>query len=154
MFYLCLALFATLSPWTLKADHCPICLANFHDRSGAPVIVKTQCCGHRFDLDCLSMCFVDQPIGTRRCAMCRQNPMPVVNQNTSESHPDTFFPDWRFYLACSNGDLDQVERSLAEGVNVNAFRTDDFSFPRSAWECIPPLKSGLYSLRLIFFNIP
>ncbi|WOG28609.1 hypothetical protein [Endozoicomonas sp. 8E] len=26
-------LLATLSPWTLKADHCPVCLAPFHGRS-------------------------------------------------------------------------------------------------------------------------
>ncbi|WP_422135608.1 ankyrin repeat domain-containing protein [Endozoicomonas sp. ALD040] len=114
----------SLTPWTLKADPCPICLAPFHDRNVEPVVVRTQCCGHRFDLDCISRCFVDQPIGSRRCLMCRQNPMPVVNQNTSESHPDTFFPDQTFYLACLNGDLDQVERSLAEGVNVNAVMTN------------------------------
>ncbi|WP_448217786.1 ankyrin repeat domain-containing protein [Endozoicomonas sp. 2B-B] len=120
MFFLYVALLATLSPWTLEADPCPICLAHFHDRYVAPVVVKTQCCGHRFDLDCISRCFVDQPIGSRRCAMCRKDPMPVVNENTSESHPDTFFPDWTFYDACSDGDLDQVEKSLAEGVNVNA----------------------------------
>ncbi|WP_422414306.1 hypothetical protein, partial [Endozoicomonas sp. ALB122] len=120
MFYLCVALFATLSPLTLTTDHCPVCLAPFHGRNVAPVVVKTQCCGHRFDLGCITRCFVDQPIGSRRCAMCRQNPMPVVNQNTSESYPDTFFPDQTFYNACLNGDLDQVERSLAEGVNVNA----------------------------------
>ncbi|WP_422413550.1 MULTISPECIES: ankyrin repeat domain-containing protein [unclassified Endozoicomonas] len=56
-----------------------------------------------------------------------QDPMPVVNQNTSESHPDTFFPDQTFYRACINGDLDQVERSLAEGVNVNAVMISGFT---------------------------
>ncbi len=118
---------AALYSWTLKADQCAICLANFHNRNEEPVVVKTGCCGQLFDLDCVSRCFVDQPIGSRRCAMCRQNPMPLMNQNTSESHPDTFFPDQTFYIACSNGDLEQVERSLAEGVNVNAVTSDDLT---------------------------
>ncbi|WOG28644.1 ankyrin repeat domain-containing protein [Endozoicomonas sp. 8E] len=127
MFYLWMTLIAALSSWTLKADQCAICLAYFHNRNEVPMVVKTGCCGQPFDLDCISKCFVDQPIGSRRCAMCRQNPMPLVNQNTSEAHPDTFFPDRTFYSACSDGDLDQVERSLAEGVNVNAVMTDDFT---------------------------
>ncbi|WP_422135648.1 ankyrin repeat domain-containing protein [Endozoicomonas sp. ALD040] len=127
MFFLRIALLSILSPWTLKADQCPICLACFHGRSLPAVIVKTQCCGHRFDLDCISRCFVDQPIGSRRCAMCRQDPMPLVNLNTGESHPDTFFPDQAFYDACVDGELNQVERSVAEGVNVNAITHGDFT---------------------------
>uniref|UniRef100_UPI002148A27F ankyrin repeat domain-containing protein n=1 Tax=Endozoicomonas sp. SESOKO2 TaxID=2828743 RepID=UPI002148A27F len=104
----------------LESDPCPICLVHFHGRDAVPVVLKTQCCGHRFDLDCISECFVNQPIGSRRCAMCRQDPMPMVNEHTGESYPDTFFPDQAFYSACFEGDLDQVEKSLAEGVNVNA----------------------------------
>ncbi|WP_257282076.1 ankyrin repeat domain-containing protein [Endozoicomonas sp. ISHI1] len=111
----------------LESDPCPICLTHFHGRDEALVVVKSQCCGHHFDLDCISKCFVNQPIGSRRCAMCRQDPMPIVNENTGESHPDEFFPDQRFYRACFNGDLDQVEKSLAEGVNVNAVMTDDLT---------------------------
>ncbi|WP_257282077.1 ankyrin repeat domain-containing protein [Endozoicomonas sp. ISHI1] len=103
----------------LESDPCPICLVHFHGRDEALVVVKSQCCGHYFDLDCISKCFVEQPIGSRRCAMCRQDPMPMVNENTGESHPDQFFPDQAFYNACLEGDLDQVEKSLAEGVNVN-----------------------------------
>ncbi|WP_257282251.1 ankyrin repeat domain-containing protein [Endozoicomonas sp. ISHI1] len=111
----------------VESDPCPICLVHFHGRDAVPVVLKAQCCGHHFDLDCISKCFVDQPIGSRRCAMCRQNPMPVVNVNTGESHPDEFFPDWTFYRACLEGELDQVEKSLAEGVNVNAVIDDDFT---------------------------
>ncbi|WP_257282219.1 ankyrin repeat domain-containing protein [Endozoicomonas sp. ISHI1] len=111
---------------TLESDPCPICLDHFHDRDEALVIVKSRCCGHRFDLDCISRWFVDQPIGSRRCSMCRQDPMPMLNENTGESHPDTFFPDQAFYLACFWGDLDQLDKSLAEGVNVNGVM-DDFT---------------------------
>ncbi|WP_257287845.1 hypothetical protein, partial [Endozoicomonas sp. SESOKO2] len=82
---------------------CPICLAEFHGRAVATVVVKTQCCGKRFDLDCILKYFVDHPIGSRRCAMCRQNPMPVLNLNTGEPHQDTFFPDQTFYRACFEG---------------------------------------------------
>ncbi|WP_257254051.1 ankyrin repeat domain-containing protein [Endozoicomonas sp. SESOKO3] len=105
----------------LESDPCPICLVHFHGRDEALVVVKSQCCGKHFDLDCISKCFVDQPIGSRRCTMCRQDPMPMLNENTGESHPDTFFPDEAFYRACLEGDLSQVENSLADGVNVNAF---------------------------------
>ncbi|WP_422137042.1 RING finger domain-containing protein [Endozoicomonas sp. ALD040] len=68
-----MALLAAFSPSALEADICPICLAPFHARSEASVVVTTQCCGHRFDLDCISKSFVGQPIGSRRCAMCRQD---------------------------------------------------------------------------------
>ncbi|WP_257282069.1 ankyrin repeat domain-containing protein [Endozoicomonas sp. ISHI1] len=112
---------------TMESDPCPICLDHFHGRDEAPVVVKSQCCDQRFDLNCISKCFVEQPIGYRRCAMCRQDPMPMVDENTSESHPDKFFPDQAFYLACFQGDLDQVEKSLAEGVNVNVGIYDDFT---------------------------
>ncbi|WP_257282255.1 ankyrin repeat domain-containing protein [Endozoicomonas sp. ISHI1] len=111
----------------LESDPCPICLIHFRGRNAVPVIVKTQCCGHHFDLNCISKCFVDQPIGYRSCPMCRQDPMPMVNKNTSESHPDTFFPDRAFYGACVYGDLDHLEESLAEGVNVNAVMEADYT---------------------------
>ncbi|WP_448218545.1 ankyrin repeat domain-containing protein [Endozoicomonas sp. 2B-B] len=110
-----------------EAEVCPICLTEFHGHDVAPVDVKTQCrthCGHHFHLDCISEQFVYQPIGSRHCAVCRQDPMPVVNLDTSEPYPDTSFPNQAFYDACYYGDLDQVERSLAEGVNVNAVMTD------------------------------
>ncbi|WP_257282297.1 ankyrin repeat domain-containing protein [Endozoicomonas sp. ISHI1] len=110
-----------------ESDPCPICLVHFHDRDEALVVVRSQCCGHRFDLDCISRCFVDQPIGSRRCAMCRQDPMPMLNEKTGESHPDTFFPDEALYLACFEGDLDQLENLLAEGVNINAVMDDNFT---------------------------
>ncbi len=112
---------------TMESDPCPICLVHFHGRDAMPVVLKTQCCGHRFDLDCISRCFVDQPIGSRQCVMCRQDPLPMVNENTGESHPDTFFPDEAFYIACFDGDLDQVERSLAEEVHVDTVMDDDFT---------------------------
>ncbi|WP_257287806.1 RING finger domain-containing protein, partial [Endozoicomonas sp. SESOKO2] len=79
-----------------EADVCPICLDPFHGRHLAPVDVKAQCrtqCGHRFHLDCISMQFVGKSVGSRQCAVCRQDPMPVVNLNTGESHPDTSFPN-------------------------------------------------------------
>ncbi|WP_257282254.1 ankyrin repeat domain-containing protein [Endozoicomonas sp. ISHI1] len=111
----------------MESDPCPICLVHFHGRDAVPVVLKAQCCGHHFDLDCISKCFVEQPIGSRQCAMCRQNPMPMVNEHTGESYPDNFFPDQAFYRACFEGNLDQVEKSLAEGVNVNAAIDDDFT---------------------------
>ncbi len=51
----------------------------------------------------------------------------MVNDKTGESHPDTFFPNRRFYLACFEGSLDLVEKSLAEGVNVNVVVNGDFT---------------------------
>ncbi len=46
--------------------------------------------------------------------------MPVEKEKTSESLPDKFFPDETFYDACYQGDYDQVDKSLADGVNINA----------------------------------
>ncbi|WOG28641.1 ankyrin repeat domain-containing protein [Endozoicomonas sp. 8E] len=126
MFYLWMTLIAALFSWTLKADLIEICLDCFHNRNTASVFVNTRC-GHFYHLDCLTRQFVIQPTGSRQCGYCRQNPIPVLNWNTGESHPDAFFPDQTFYDACYGGDLDQVEKSLAEGVNVNAVMTDDFT---------------------------
>ncbi|WP_257288584.1 MULTISPECIES: hypothetical protein, partial [unclassified Endozoicomonas] len=39
---------------------CPICFGKFHGRATAPVVVKTHCCGNRFDLDCILKYCVDQ----------------------------------------------------------------------------------------------
>ncbi|WP_257296834.1 ankyrin repeat domain-containing protein [Endozoicomonas sp. YOMI1] len=113
-----LSLFSMDAEALPEDDPCPICYYDFHDRAVAPVVVKTQC-GHRFHLDCIARDFVERPIGLRRCAICRQNPMPVVNENTNESYPDKFFPDRAFFNACSEGDSKKVIKSLAEGVNVN-----------------------------------
>ncbi|WP_257282060.1 ankyrin repeat domain-containing protein [Endozoicomonas sp. ISHI1] len=112
---------------TPEADLCPICLSHFHGRNPAPVIVKAHCCGKHFDLDCISKSFLKQPIGSRQCAMCRQDPMPMLNKNTGEYHPDTFFPKQAFFDACILGDWDQVAKSLAEGVNVNAVKDQDYT---------------------------
>ncbi|WOG28642.1 ankyrin repeat domain-containing protein [Endozoicomonas sp. 8E] len=107
-----------------KDDVCAICLDYFHGHDVAPVDAdKTKCmthCRHTFHLGCLTSQYFTKPIGSRQCAMCRQNPMPVKNQSTSQSHPDKFFPDETFYDACIQGDYDQVDKSLAEGVNINA----------------------------------
>ncbi|WP_257274910.1 hypothetical protein, partial [Endozoicomonas sp. SESOKO4] len=37
-----------------ESDPCPICMIHFHDRDVELVVVKSQCCGKRFDLDCIS----------------------------------------------------------------------------------------------------
>ncbi|WP_257282063.1 ankyrin repeat domain-containing protein [Endozoicomonas sp. ISHI1] len=106
-----------------QADVCPVCLEPFHGRKVAPVDVNPLCqtnCGHRFHLDCISQQFVGKSVGSRQCSVCQQDPMPVVNLNTGKFHLDKFFPDQTFYNACLQGDVDQVDKSLAEGVNVNA----------------------------------
>ncbi len=107
-----------------KDDVCAICLEHFHGHDVAPVDAdETKClthCGHTFHLRCLTSQYFRKPIGSRQCAMCRQNPMPVEKEKTSESLPDKFFPDETFYDACYQGDYDQVDKSLADGVNINA----------------------------------
>ncbi len=128
MFYLKVTLIAALFSWTLKADLLEICLDcyRYHSRSRETVFVITRC-RHFYHLDCITRQFVIQPTGSRQCGYCRQNPLPVLHWHTGESYPDTFFPNQTFYDACYDGDLDQVEKSLAEGVNVNAVMTDDFT---------------------------
>ena len=51
--------------------------------------------------------------------MCRQNPAPVVNEDTGETYPDEFFPDKAFFDACYTGDLELVSLRLAKGCDVN-----------------------------------
>ena len=101
-----------------KGDPCPVCFVDFDGRDVVPVIVRTRC-GHRFDLECIAKSFVSQPVGIRRCAMCRQDPIPLVNEDTGESYPDEFFPDRAFFNACSEGDRELVSFRLAQGSNVN-----------------------------------
>ncbi|WP_448218485.1 ankyrin repeat domain-containing protein [Endozoicomonas sp. 2B-B] len=120
----------TLSPFLMgtdvssKDDVCAICLENFHGHGVAPVDAdETEClthCGHTFHLVCLTSQYFTKPIGSRECAMCRQDPMPVVGKKIGKSYPDKFFPDETFYDACLQGDYDQVDKSMAEGVNINA----------------------------------
>ena len=102
-----------------KGDPCPVCFVDFDGRDVVPVIVRTQC-GHRYDLECIAKSFVSQPVGMRRCAMCRQDPMPLVNEDIGESYPDEFFPDRAFFIACLEGDLELVSFRLAQGINVNS----------------------------------
>ncbi|WP_257282067.1 ankyrin repeat domain-containing protein [Endozoicomonas sp. ISHI1] len=115
---------------TSKADECFICFAEFHGRDVASVKRNPKCqthCGHLFHLDCLTRQFHYQPIGLRSCGYCRQNPFPVLNMKTGESYPNTFFPDEAFYNAFLRGDLDQVKKSLAGGVYVDAVMKGDFN---------------------------
>ena len=101
-----------------KDDPCPICFVDFGGRDVVPVIVKTQC-GHRYDLWCIAGSFITQPVGSRQCAMCRQDPMPLVNEDTGEAYSDEFFLDQAFFVACSGGELELVRLRLAQGGNVN-----------------------------------
>ncbi|WP_257287900.1 ankyrin repeat domain-containing protein, partial [Endozoicomonas sp. SESOKO2] len=115
---------------TSKDNACAICLSDFHGHDVASVAVKPEYrtqCGHHFHLDCLSKHFVTQSIGSRQCKVCKQNPMPVVNENTDKPHDDNFFPDEAFFDACWHEDLDQLDKSLAEGVNVNAVMHGDLT---------------------------
>ena len=107
-------------------DPCPICTVDFHGRDVLPEVVKARC-GHRFDLECIARSFIFQSFGSRRCAMCRQDPMPLMNEDTGESYPDEFFPDQAFYNACTNGDLALVSFRLAQGGRVNGATADDFT---------------------------
>ena len=115
---------------SLKANICSYCLVKFHGRDVAAVDLKQECqtsCGHHFHLACLTWLFFNKPIGSRSCWHCGQNPFPVLDMKTGEAHLDKFFPDQVFSVACLNGDLDQVKKSLAEGVNVNAAMKDNYT---------------------------
>ncbi|WP_422413119.1 MULTISPECIES: ankyrin repeat domain-containing protein [unclassified Endozoicomonas] len=115
---------------TSEADVCSICHGEFHGRNVAPVNLNPKCqthCGHYFHLDCITGQFVDEPIGSRRCKLCRQNPIPLLNINTGKSYPDKFFPDQMFRSACCSGDLQQVQKLLAEGVYINAVMNAGFT---------------------------
>ncbi|WP_448218540.1 RING finger protein [Endozoicomonas sp. 2B-B] len=115
---------------TSEPDKCDICFAEFHGRNVAPAQHNPKCkshCGHIFHLDCLTMLSVHKPIGSRSCAYCRENPFPALDTETGKSYPDEFFPDQAFSRACWNGDVDEVKKSLAAGVYINAVMSYDFN---------------------------
>ncbi|WP_422413154.1 MULTISPECIES: ankyrin repeat domain-containing protein [unclassified Endozoicomonas] len=115
---------------TSEAHKCDICFVEFHGRDVAAVEDDSKCkthCGHIFHLHCLTRLFYVKPIDSRSCGYCREKPFPVLDMKTGESHPDKFFPDQVFSRACLNGDVNQVKKSLAEGVYVNAVMWDDFN---------------------------
>ena len=114
-----------------KDDPCPICLVDFHGRDVVPAVVKTRC-GHRCDLECITKSFTSQSLGSRQCATCRQDPMPLLNEDTGETYPDEFFPDQAFFDACSNGDLESVSLRLAQGGNVNGVTANGWTALMSA----------------------
>lgn len=106
-----------------KNDPCPICYVDFEGRDVVPDIVKTRC-GHRYDFGCISRSFVAHPIGSRRCAICQQNPMPLVNEHTGKAYLDTLFPDQAFFDACHSGNLLLFSLRVVEGVNINGRAAD------------------------------
>ena len=108
---------------TEKNDPCPISFVDFEGRDVVPDIVKTRC-GHRYDLGCISKSFVAHPIGSRRCAICQQDPMPLVNEHTGRAYLDTLFPDQAFFDACHSGNLLLFSLRLVEGVNLNGSTAD------------------------------
>ena len=109
-----------------KDDPCPVCFVDFDGRDVVPVIVITQC-GHRYDLECIAKSFVSQPFGLRRCAMCRQDPIPLVNEDTGKFYFDEFFPDELFFYACHSGCLELFYLRLAQVGSVNGARADGFT---------------------------
>ena len=108
---------------TEKDDPCPICFVNFAGRDVVPDIVKTRC-GHRYDLGCIAKSFVAQPFGSRRCAICQQNPIPLVNERTGETYLGSLFPDQAFFDACHSGNLLLFSLRLVEGININGSTSD------------------------------
>ena len=108
---------------TGKDDPCPICFVDFAGRDVVPDIVKTRC-GHRYDLGCIAKSFVAHPIGSRRCALCQQDPIPLVNERTGKAYLDTLFPDQAFFDACHSGNLLLFSLRLVEGVNINGSQAD------------------------------
>ncbi|WOG28592.1 ankyrin repeat domain-containing protein [Endozoicomonas sp. 8E] len=115
---------------TPEANKCSICHGEFRGSDVASVDANPECltrCGHSSHLKCLTMLYVHKPIGSRNCGHCQGNPFPVLDTKTGKSYPDEFFPDQLFSRACWNGDVDQVKKSLAAGVYVNAVMSYDFN---------------------------
>ena len=59
--------------------------------------------------------------------MCRQDPMPLVNEDTGESYSDEFFPDEEFFYACYSGHLEWFYLRLAQVGSVNGTMADGFT---------------------------
>ncbi|WP_257263221.1 ankyrin repeat domain-containing protein [Endozoicomonas sp. ONNA2] len=92
--------------------------ASFQGNDVVPVFVITHC-GHRLDLNGIVKDFSRQLIGKRKCSVCQEDPMPLVDEPGNKCYLDAYFPDPSFYQACVFGCLPEVHSRLCQGVNVN-----------------------------------
>ena len=94
-------------------QQCPICIEDFNGRDTA--IVQTRC-GHFFDLKCFATSFVTQAINQRKCAICRQDPIPILDLTTNNTYHNDFFPDQAFFVACIKGDKDALNAYVSKDI--------------------------------------
>ena len=106
-------------------QQCPICIEDFNGRNTA--IVQTRC-GHLFDLKCLATSFITQAIDQRRCAICRQDPIPTLDLTTNKTYHNDFFPDQVFFDACITGDKDILNAYVSKDIYIDVTTaTEDHS---------------------------
>ena len=87
----------------IEDQQCSICMKDFNGRDTA--IVQTGC-GHLFDLTCLATSFIAQAINQRKCVICQQDTIPILDLTTNKAYHKDFFPDQAFFDACIKGDKD------------------------------------------------
>ena len=101
-------------------QQCSICIEDFNGRDTA--IVQTRC-GHLFDLKCFATSFVTQAINQRKCAICRQDPIPTLDLTTNETYHNDFFPDQAFFDACIKGDKDALNAYVSKDIYIDVTTT-------------------------------
>lgn len=92
---------------------CQICLSDDAHEHGDGAIVKTACLpvAHLFHLSCISH-WLSQDLNNRRCAVCRQSPLPLVRLLGGRIYEWSPYCESLPLQACRTGDLDTLQKLL------------------------------------------
>ena len=92
---------------------CGICLSDEDVEHDDGAMVKTACqpVAHLFHLDCISH-WLSQNLNNRRCAICRQTPLPLVRLLGGRIYERSPYCESLPLLACRTGDLDTLKKLL------------------------------------------
>lgn len=92
---------------------CQICLSDDTLEHGDGAIVKTACLpvAHLFHLSCISH-WLSQDLNNRRCAVCRQSPLPLVRLLGGRIYEWSPYCESLPMQACRTGDLDTLQKLL------------------------------------------
>ena len=97
---------------------CSICLGTAGG-SVEVITVKTNCCNNKFHLPCISRYFASQPLNSRKCALCRQSPLPLINVTTGVQYANNIFMSKELFDVCLEGNLEELRTLLVSNRFIN-----------------------------------
>ena len=98
---------------------CSICLGTYAGGSVEVIMVKTNCCNYKFHLPCISRYFASQPLNSRKCALCRQSPLPLINVTTGVQYANNIFMSKELFDVCLEGNLEELKTLLVSNRFIN-----------------------------------